>query len=43
MKRVALHAYQLKFVLGEKAYEITAPYPKDFAVFLKLVEKFDSH
>jgi 23S rRNA pseudouridine955/2504/2580 synthase len=42
MKRVALHAYQLKFILGEKPYEIIAPYPKDFAVFYKLVEKFDA-
>lgn len=42
MKRVALHAYSIHFTLFEKQYDIVAPYPKDFAVFLKLLDKFDS-
>jgi len=42
MKRVALHAYSLEFEFGKKEYYIKAPYPKDFEVFLKLIEKFDS-
>jgi 23S rRNA pseudouridine955/2504/2580 synthase len=41
MKRVALHAYSLRFQLGEKTYDVQAPYPKDFDVFLKLLEKFE--
>lgn len=42
MKRVALHAYSLSFEFSGKQYDIVAPYPKDFEVFLKLIEKFDS-
>lgn len=42
MKRVALHAFQIKFNVFDKDYEVTAPYPKDFAVFLKLLEKYDA-
>ena len=42
MKRVALHAYSIQFNLFEKEYQVVAPYPKDFAVLLKLLEKFDS-
>lgn len=42
MKRVALHAYELNFSLYEKNYSVQADYPKDFAVFLKLLEKHDS-
>ncbi|MDZ4667269.1 MAG: RluA family pseudouridine synthase [bacterium] len=42
MKRVALHAYSIHFTLFEKEYHITAPYPKDFAVLVKLLEKYDS-
>lgn len=42
MRRVALHAYELKFEYKSKSYQITAPYPKDFDVFLKQLEKFDS-
>lgn len=42
MKRVALHAYSLKFELNGKTYDLQAPYPKDFEVFLKLLEKFDN-
>jgi 23S rRNA pseudouridine955/2504/2580 synthase len=42
MQRVALHAYRLQFELNEKKYDITAPYPKDFDVFVKLLEKHDA-
>ncbi len=42
MKRVALHAYSLKFEFKDKKYEVIAPYPKDFEVFLKLIEKFEA-
>ncbi len=42
MKRVALHAYELDFTLNEKVYQLQAAYPKDFAVFLKQLEKYDS-
>lgn len=42
MKRVALHAHRLVFELEGKQYEITAPYPKDFDVFIKQLQKFDS-
>jgi len=40
IKRVALHAYSLKFMLlnGEEI-EIVAPYPKDFDVLVKQLEK----
>ncbi|MCE2787926.1 MAG: RluA family pseudouridine synthase [Bacteroidota bacterium] len=42
MKRVALHAYRLLFELDGKQYDIIAPYPKDFDVFIKQLQKFDS-
>ena len=42
MKRVALHAHSLTFEIGEKKYDVIAPYPKDMEVFLKQLEKFDS-
>ena len=42
MKRVALHAYSMHFHLFEKDYHIEAPYPKDFSVLIKQLEKFDS-
>jgi 23S rRNA pseudouridine955/2504/2580 synthase len=42
MKRVALHAYQIHFELKGEEHIYTAPYPKDFDVFLKLLEKYDS-
>ena len=42
MKRFALHAYQIKFSIAGKDYSFEAPYPKDFATLLKLLEKFDS-
>jgi len=43
MKRFALHARQITFKIDEKT-EMTfeAPYPKDFATLLKLLDKFDS-
>jgi 23S rRNA pseudouridine955/2504/2580 synthase len=42
MKRVALHAYSMHFNLFEKDYHVVAPYPKDFMVLIKQLEKFDS-
>jgi 23S rRNA pseudouridine955/2504/2580 synthase len=41
MRRVALHAQRIKFNLKGEDIEVTAPYPKDFDVFLKLLEKFN--
>jgi 23S rRNA pseudouridine955/2504/2580 synthase len=41
IKRVALHAHSLAFELNEKPYHVVAPYPKDFDVFVKLLEKND--
>lgn len=42
MKRFALHAKQITFKgLDEKDITIEAPYPKDFATLLKLLEKHD--
>ena len=42
MKRFALHAYQITFNVAENSpVTIIAPYPKDFATLLKLLEKFD--
>lgn len=42
-KRVALHARSLHFeaLKGEKV-NVEAPYPKDFQVFIKLLDKYDS-
>lgn len=42
IKRFALHARQLRFSIEGKDYSFEAPYPKDFATLLKLLEKFDS-
>ena len=42
MKRFALHAYALEFSIDGKDYQFQAPYPKDFAVLLKQMEKYDS-
>lgn len=43
MKRFALHARQLSFKdLQDNTIDITAPYPKDFEILLKLLEKHDS-
>lgn len=41
IKRFALHARELNFMLNGKDYRFEAPYPKDFATLLKLLEKFD--
>lgn len=41
MQRVALHAYNLSFKAFDQAYDVTAPYPKDFDVLLKLLSKHD--
>lgn len=42
MKRFALHARHLIFKgLDDKDIEIEAPYPKDFATLIKLLDKFD--
>ncbi len=43
IKRFALHAKQVIFKdLNEKEIIIEAPYPKDFATLIKLLDKFDS-
>ncbi|MBP8067349.1 MAG: RluA family pseudouridine synthase [Pedobacter sp.] len=43
MKRFALHAKEIVFKgLDEQEIQIEAPYPKDFATLLKLLDKFDS-
>ena len=40
IQRLALHAYHLKFRLFTGEYkEVTAPYPRDFRVLLKQLEK----
>lgn len=42
MNRVALHAYSIKFLnLNHETIQVSAPYPKDFEVFLKLLNKYD--
>jgi 23S rRNA pseudouridine955/2504/2580 synthase len=41
MKRVALHAHTLAFEFNNNPYSVSAPYPKDFEVFLKLLEKWE--
>jgi 23S rRNA pseudouridine955/2504/2580 synthase len=42
MQRVALHAYNLKFTIEDKVFDVTAPYPKDMEVLLKLLDKHDA-
>lgn len=43
MKRFALHAKQIVFKgLEDQEIRIEAPYPKDFATLLKLLDKFDA-
>lgn len=45
IERVALHASEIKFqhpVRVEEMMQIQAPYPKDFDVLIKLLEKYDS-
>lgn len=42
MKRFALHAKHVIFKgLDDKEIEVEAPYPKDFATLIKLLDKFD--
>ena len=42
MKRFALHAKHLIFKgMDDQDIEIEAPYPKDFATLIKLLDKFD--
>lgn len=42
MNSTALHARSIKFSLPEKGnFEFSAPYPKEFDVFLKLLKKYD--
>ncbi len=42
IRRFALHAYKIEFKHPNgEMMEMIAPYPKDFSVFLKLLEKFD--
>lgn len=41
MKRVALHAFSLKFKgMNGESISVEAPYPKDFSVLVKQLEKF---
>ena len=42
MKRFALHARSIQFTIFKKEFSFEAPYPKDFDVLLKLLEKYDS-
>ncbi len=43
IQRVALHAYSLQFKDVDGTLHFTnAPYPKDFDVFLKVLEKYDA-
>jgi 23S rRNA pseudouridine955/2504/2580 synthase len=42
IERFALHAHQLEFTdLSGSVKVVTAPYAKDFEVFLKLLSKYD--
>ncbi len=42
MRRFALHARQISFKdLDDTLLTVEAPYPKDFATFIKMLEKFD--
>lgn len=41
MQRVALHAYSLSFgLMNDNDVEVVAPYPKDFAVLVNLLNKY---
>lgn len=43
IERVALHAYSVSFEdMDGTTISATAPYPKDFEVFLKILDKYDS-
>ena len=42
MKRFSLHAREISFMIDEKTtMTFEAPYPKDFATMIKLLDKFD--
>nr|WP_305121778.1 RluA family pseudouridine synthase [Pedobacter mongoliensis] len=42
MKRFALHAKEVTFMINdEDTITVSAPYPKDFATLIKLLDKFD--
>lgn len=42
IKRFALHAYSLTFkLLNNQSKTVVAPYPRDFATLLKILNKFD--
>jgi 23S rRNA pseudouridine955/2504/2580 synthase len=43
IKRFCLHAYKIKFTLNNNVYEFVAPYPKDFTVLLKQLDKFNTN
>ena len=41
MRRVALHAFSLSFkLMDESLMTVEAPYPKDFGVLIKTLEKY---
>jgi len=42
INRFALHANSIRFAFNQKEISVNAPYPKDFKVFLKLLEKYDT-
>lgn len=42
IKRFALHAKAVRFSIDGKEYTFEAPYPKDFATLLRLLDKFNS-
>ncbi len=42
IKRFALHARSIQFSIFKKEFSFEAPYPKDFDVLIKLLEKYDS-
>lgn len=42
MKRFALHARSLEFILNGKDFYFDAPYPKDFNTLIKQLEKYDN-
>ena len=42
MKRFSLHAREISFMIDDKTtMTFEAPYPKDFATMIKLLDKFD--
>ncbi|MCB9251125.1 MAG: RluA family pseudouridine synthase [Flavobacteriales bacterium] len=43
ISRVALHARSLHFTYANEKFDLEAPYPKDFDIFLKLLRKYDSN